>query len=137
MIYDKLLYLSQSQTLTATAESTYYVDLGVAGRDVGPGEQLYVVVCIPVELDSSGEAATLTIALQTDAATTFDTGPTTLLSTRAYTEATLTAGRAPIVIPIPLGDAERYVRLYYTVGTEDFTTGKVDAFIATGVQTNL
>ena len=136
MIYDSLGYLSQSQAVTATAESTYYVDLGVAGRDVGTGEQLYVVVVVNTEMDSAGEAATLTIALQTDTEVTF-TGATTLLSTRAYAESTLTAGRAPIVIPIPMGDAERYMRLYYTVGTESFTTGNIDAFITTGVQTNL
>ena len=136
MIYDSLGYLSQAQAVTASAESTYYVDLGVAGRDIGPGEQLYVVVCIQTEMDSAGEAATLTIAVRTDTEVTF-TGATTLLSTRAYAESTLTAGRAPIVIPIPMGDAERYLQVYYTVGTENFTTGNIDAFITTGVQTNL
>ncbi len=131
---DKQLVLSDAQAVTATAESTYYVDLSVA-RDIGKGKQLYVVIGVQTVMDSSGEAATLTIALQTDDNTSF-TSAVSVLSTQAYAESVLTAGRQPIVIPIPPDTDERYLRLYYTVGTENFTTGNIDAFITTELQTS-
>ena len=131
---DKQLVLSDGQDLTASAESTYYVDLSVA-RDIGKGQQLYVVVGVKTVMDSAAEAATLTIALQNDDDTSF-TDTKSLLTTQAYAESVLTAGRQPIVIPIPPDCDQRYLRLYYTVGGENFTSGEIDAFITDGLQTN-
>jgi len=137
MYIDSSLLLCDGQdTYVTAAVSDYYVDLGVAGRDVGPGEQLYVICTVGTALASSAGTSTLTVHLETDDETTFST-PTILLSTQAYAEATLTAGRAPIIIPIPLGTAERYLQLSFTVGTASFTSGALDAFIGIGAQTNV
>jgi len=47
----------------------------------------------------------------------------------------LTAGRVPIVIPIPPNIAERYLGLNYTVATGPMTAGKVTAFVGTDITT--
>lgn len=141
MYVDSSLLLCDGQdTYETAAVSDSYVDLGVAGRDVGPGEQLYVICTVGTSLTSEAEDSTLTISLQTAAIVVVNafTSPTVLLSTRAYAESTLTAGRAPIVIPIPLGTAERYLQLLFTVsGSGSFTAGALDAFIGIGAQTNV
>jgi len=133
---DKQLVLSDGQDVRDFTDvpSDYYVDLSVA-RDIGKGKQLYVVVQIPTVMVSSGKGATLIIALQTDDNADFNT-PVSVLATQAYTEAVLLAGRQPIVIPIPPDTDEQYLRILYTVGGEAFTSGGVDAFITTDLQTN-
>jgi len=133
MFIDAELLFSDAQSLTATADSTNVVDLGVAGRDIGAGEPLYVVLVVDKAAAAGDAAKTLTIVLSTGAATTLGT---TILSTPAITGANLTLGRTPIVIPIPPNIAERYIGLEYTL-SDTFTAFTVTAFIAKDVQTNL
>lgn len=137
MYIDGELQLSSAQDITGSAASENYIDLSVASRDFGKGRPLFLVVTVSEDFDSGADDGTLTITLQKDTATTFGS-PTTVLATQAYAEAALTAGREPIVIPIPPGLDERYVRAYYTVaGSGNFTAGTVDACIVADVQTNI
>ncbi|GAG35749.1 unnamed protein product, partial [marine sediment metagenome] len=118
---------SDAQVLTATAASTNYIDLQLAG-DLREG--MHVQVKSPTILDSAGDAATLLVSWQTDTVSNF-ASPTTLIQTAAIAEADLTAGIiAQFNVPKGL---QRYNRLYYTVGTEDFTTGTITAQIQNGV----
>jgi len=135
MILDKELLLSDEQAVTATAVSTNTIDLSAALRDIGAGEQIYAVVVVDVDFAAAG-AATMVIGLITDDDEALSS-PTTILSTPAIGKAALTAGRVPIVIPVPPNIAERYLGLNYTVATGPMTAGKVTAFIAKDVQTNL
>ena len=135
MILDKTLLLSDEQAVTATAVSTNTIDLSAALRDIGAGEQIYAVVVVDVDFTAAG-AATMVISLITDDAAALSS-PTTILSTPAIGKAALTAGRVPIVIPVPPNIAEQYLGLNYTVATGPMTAGKVTAFLAHGVQTNL
>ena len=135
MILDKTLLLSDEQAITATAVSTNTIDLSAALRDIGAGEQIYAVVVVDVDFTAAG-AATMVIGLITDDDEALSS-PTTILSTPAIGKAALTAGRVPIVIPVPPNIAERYLGLNYTVATGPMTAGKVTAFIAKDVQTNL
>jgi hypothetical protein len=119
---------SDAQVLTASAASTNYIDLQAVG-DLREG--MHVQVKSPVILDSAGDAATLTIAWETDTDSGFATALETLIQTAAIAEADLTAGIiAQFNVPKGL---KRYNRLYYTVGTEDFTTGSITAQIQNGV----
>jgi len=117
---------SEAQVLTATAASTNYIDTYVAG-DLTDGT--FIQVWSPTILDSAAEGATIAIAVQTDTVSNF-ASPTTL-STVSIAEASLTAGIIA-KIPMPIG-LERYVRMYYTVTGEDFTTGSISAAVFTGI----
>ena len=131
MIIDTQLEMSNAQALTATAASTNLIDTSVAGDAV---DELYLVVQVSTTLASAGKAATLDIILQTDSAVGFGTA-TTLATCPRIAEATLVAGYRCWAIRIPSG-AKRYLRMYYTVGTENFTSGNIDAFLTMDVQTN-
>lgn len=134
-IMDALLIFSDEQLLTATADSENTIDLG-AGKDVwdaaracpeiADGKPLYLNIAVgDTALDSAGEAATLTVSLVTGATST---PATTVFSTAAIAEASLGAGAIVLSMPLPLGLA-RYNKLTYTVGTEDFTGGNINAWI--------
>lgn len=126
MIIDKTLEFSVAQAVTADAASTNVIDLG-ADRDLGVTDGLYIETLVNTVFDSAGEAATLTISLQTDSVENF-ASPTTLYSSGAITEATLVAGYRPVRIKLPQV-TERYLRLYYDAGTEDFTGGAISAWL--------
>jgi len=132
-VLDAKLLFSDKQAITATAVSTKSIDLGIAGRDIGAGAPLYAVVVVDVPFTAAG-AATMAISLITDDDSALGS-PTTILSTPAIDKAALTAGRVPIVIPIPPNIAERYLGLNYTVATGPMTAGKVTAFVAIAVTT--
>lgn len=136
-IMDALAIFSDEQSLTATADSDTTLDFGagedafgatLTDPDLAEGRPLWLNVQVgETALDSSGEAATLTVDLYTDAdnASTF-TKALTLATTIA--EATLVAGYRIASVPLPVG-LLRYNKLTYTVGTEDFTSGTITAWI--------
>jgi len=59
---------------------------------------------------------------------TADTCTTTVFSTAALAEAVLVAGYCIASVPLPMG-LNRYIKLTYTVGVENFTSGAVSAWI--------
>jgi hypothetical protein len=116
---------SANQALTATAASTNVLKVP-KGRVLGG--DLYLVVSCRTALDSSGEAATLTITLQGHDDESFG-AQTTILTSKTIAEASLTTGSLVWVTKFPVDELEGYVRLYYTVGTENFTSGNIDAYL--------
>ena len=132
MILDKELLLSDGQDAKANAakDSTNVIDLSVALRDIGAGEQLYVVII--VDAYTAGSNTVVTITLQTGATTGLDTD----IVSKVLATADIAAGMVPIVIPIPPGIAEQYLGLVYDCTTAA-TALTVTAFIAKDVQTNL
>jgi len=132
MIIDSQLELSNAQALTATAASTNYIDMSVAGD---ANRSLRLVIQVSTVLDSDGDAATLDVTIQTDTVANF-ASPTTIATIAQIAEATLVAGYRICNIEIPPEVCQRYLRVYYTVGTENFTSGNVDAFLTFDAQTN-
>lgn len=126
MIADGLLLFSNTQALTAAAASTSYVDLG-AVRNIGVGEELYVVLVVDVALTDAGSNSTVTVDLQGDSTTTFTPDGTQTLFTIAATAAIGTK----YIAKISPGAAAnyRYIQLYYTMNNGDLSTGSVTAFI--------
>lgn len=149
---DGLLLFSNAQALTATAVSTNIVDLGV-GRDLGDeGEDhpLKVLITSDNAFASAGGTGTLTIAVQ--GAPDDGTGSPGTYYNMALTDAlTITqlnfgaGGSAggtelfPIDLPIspPGKDKPRFLRINYTVGTQNFTAGHITATLAIGHQSDV
>lgn len=146
MLIDSKELLSDEQALTATAISTYVYDTLPSGgainsgdtggptanttTNIGAGKPLYLYSLVTTVLDSSGEAATLTLSIESSADTSNGT-PTVHWSTAAIAEATLAAGYwIAKGVPLPPGTYKRYICANYTVGTENFTSGKVSTWIS-------
>jgi hypothetical protein len=144
MLFDSLLQLSDPQSITADAISEHVIDLGPLGsdnlgagasantiRDWAAGRPLYLHILVTTTMDSAGEAATLTVTLESDSVVGLDDSATVHWTTSAIAEATLVAGYwIAKGVPIPPGAYERYVGLRYNAGTEDFTSGAVKAWIS-------
>jgi hypothetical protein len=146
MLIDKLELLSDEQALTATAISTNVYDTLPSGGSInagdtggptantttnfGAGKTMYLYSWVHTTLDSSGEAATLDVTLESSADTSNGT-PTVHLVIPQIAEATLAAGYwIAKGIPLPPGTYKRYLCVNYTVGTENFTSGKVSSWLS-------
>ena len=129
MPIDNNLILSSSQSITSSGATLTEksVDLGVA-RDIGKGKQLYVVFQIATSVDSADAAKTVIFSVVTSTAEDLATSAIVILSTAALLGSVLTAGREPIVIPIPMGISQQFIGgKYFT--SASFTSFDVDAYI--------
>lgn len=132
MIHDALLLFSDAQAVTAAAGSTNTVDLGSV-RDIGTGENLYVVLTVDVAFTDSSSNSTLTVALEGDSTTSFTPDGTDTL----FTIPALAAIGNTYIARLDPGMASlqyRYIRLYFTPNNGDLSAGSVTAFITTNVQ---
>lgn len=136
MIRDRLTQFSRAQAITVTAASSNYYDLGSA-RELNDNGMLELFTRVDTAF-VTGDSAVLTVALQCDNDSAFGT-PTTLLQSAASIAAgTLVAGYAPLSLRFPrMIVPERYLRLYYTVGTGSFSAGKMDAELVFDRQANI
>lgn len=120
MYIDRQNLFGQDQAVTASAASTDYIDLGAA-RDIGNGERPEILVLCTQDVTAAG-AATVTVALQSDDNASFSS-PVNLVLSDATPKASLVAGTEVLRVAVPYG-TERYLRLFYTVGTGPLTAGK-------------
>lgn len=128
MMMDALLLFSDAQAITAAAGSTNSVDLG-AVRDIGTGEDLYVVAVLDVAMtDGAGNTYPLVVALEGDSADSFTPDGTQDLFTFPAASAIgttkfakLSPGSAPLQY--------QYIRLKYTPTGGNLTAGSVTSFI--------
>lgn len=111
MIIDSQNQLSDAQALTATADSTNYIDLGV-DRDIGRGEPMAAVIVVDVAADITTGNETYQFQIETDDNTSFSSS--TIIADRTIAAASLTAGSVH-VIPLALAN-ERYIQGVYTLG---------------------
>jgi hypothetical protein len=130
MIVDAQLLFSDEQAVTAAAGSTNTIDLS-AVRNIGVGENLYVVVVCTTAMTDTGSDSTLAVALEGDSTTTFTPDSTKTLFTFSALSA---AGTTKIAKLSPDDINLRYARLKYTPGGGDLTTGSFTAFITKDVQ---
>ncbi|MDP2376417.1 Bbp16 family capsid cement protein [Reyranella sp.] len=120
MYIDRQNLFGQDQAVTTSAATTDYIDLGAA-RDIGNGERPEILVLCTQDVTAAG-AATVTVALQSDDNPSFSS-PANLVLSDAIPKASLTAGAQVLRVAVPYG-TERYLRLFYTVGTGPLTAGK-------------
>jgi len=130
MIIDKLLQVSDGQTVTTSAPSTDVIDFGQKNPNTGMDDLTKMVITVG-EPVAAGGAATVTFALQDSAD---NTAFTTVASSGAVSKADLGVG-GQVVIPMPTR-LRRYCRVFYTIANGPLTAGKFSAQIVTGIQQN-
>jgi hypothetical protein len=106
------------------------IDTGSAARDLGEGEDLYLVIQVDTAVTSAG-AATVDFQLASDATASIatDGSATVHLSTGDIGKASLVAGYQKAICLAKGATYERYVGLLANVGTAALTAGKVNAFL--------
>ncbi len=138
MILDERLEFADAAALSQAGTSIYLlgdvIDLESA-RDVGSGEQLFLVIQVTTAVTSGG-AATVKFILASDAAAAIalDGSATYHGQTFDVPKATLVADYQ-LVIPLPPEDPayEQYLGVLTDVGTAALTAGAVNAFITRDV----
>jgi hypothetical protein len=142
MIMDKYLEFSDAQAVTATAISTNVVDLYPLGnqvntnltRDIGTGEDIYLVVRTLAAVTDAGSDATLAVTLESDDNVGLTT-PTVHFTSATLAFATFSpAGTELIRVKLPAGAYERYLGVRFTVGAGPLTGGTFDAFLVKDAQ---
>ena len=133
MILDFEQVFSDEQAVTSAAGSTHTLDMGVAGRDIGTGDNLYVVVQVHTALTDGGSNTSTAVALEGDSTTSFSPDGTRTLFSFPQAAA---AGTVRIARLQPGGDPEQYqyLRLKYTPAGADLTGGKFNAFLVHDIQ---
>lgn len=133
MILDDRTEFCDATALNTGAAGSYLigdvVDLGVAARDIGQADPLYLVIQVDTTATSGG-SATGQFNLVTDDNASLSS-PTTLFSSRAFAVADMTAGKNLLVAQLPIEGVgyERYIGIQQVTGTAAFTAGKVNAFL--------
>ena len=133
MILDKFLEFSDAQAVTSTAISTNVVDLyplgGNASRDIGNGENIYLIVRTIAPATDVGSDATLTVTFESSNAEALSAS-TVHFSTGALAFATFSPAGAELArFKLPGGNYLRYLGVRYTVANGPLTGGTFDAFI--------
>jgi hypothetical protein len=134
MLLDVQTGFSVAQVITATAASTNNLDLGVV-RNIGVGEELYLLFIVTAAFTDSGSDSTVTPSLQTDTTSAFGAAVTV----RTYdTLAALTPlGTKRMYKLEPFTDVglyKRFVQIMYTVANGNLTTGAISAYLTKDVQ---
>lgn len=106
MLLDAQLIYSDAQAVTATANSTNYVDHGVA-RDLGAGHKMVVLL----QFGAVTSNATLTTTLEGADDTGFSTNKITLAAGKTITP----VASSQYFFPIPSHIPKRYTRLVHTL----------------------
>lgn len=109
-----------------------------AGRDLGLGEPLWLVVTVKVAVASVG-AATVDFRLRTDSAANLTTAPVDLVASGAIAKATLVAGyQIRLRFPSIATQAyKRYLGCNANIGTATLTAGAFHAAVVKDVQSNV
>jgi hypothetical protein len=138
MILDERLEFCDATALNTGGAASYLigdvVDISATSGDIGVGQPLYFVVQVDTTATSGG-SATGTFSLCTDGAlsSTDLAGANVLVSSKAWTVATMTAGTVLLAVQVPAQGTtfERYLQVQQTTGTAAFTAGKINAFLTT------
>lgn len=113
---------------------TNQVDLGVAARDIGNGQPLYLCVHVVEAFTDGGDAANLTLRLVSDDTAAIHASTSTIhLDSGSILKAGLTLGKK-FCWPLPLAGVayERYLGINCIVGITGiagFDDGMLDAFL--------
>jgi hypothetical protein len=145
MILDERNEFADAVSVAGTAGTALIgdvIDLGSVSRDIGNGQQLYLVIQTDTEIITGGSAGTIKFQLASDAAAAiatdgsasvhFDTG-TLVTDDAAANDDRLNAGGIIAAVALPMGTYERYLGVLATIATTTVTAGKINAFLTTDV----
>ncbi len=140
MILSAQQIFSDDQAITASADSTNVIDLGVAGtpyraaaalnQDIGKGNKIPILIQVTEVFDN---LTSLEIKISTGATTALGT---TVISKVILLAALVEGYQFPVDV-LPNEITERYLGIEYVVVGTTPTTGKVTAGISMGNQTNV
>lgn len=140
MIFSAQQLFSDDQAITASADSTNVIDLGLPGTpfgaaaalndDVGKGAKIPLLVQVTEDFDN---LTTLEIKLSTGATAALGTE----IASQTIALADLVAGKQTNLDFLPNGIVEQYLGVEYVVVGTAPTAGKVTAGITMGNQTNV
>lgn len=114
------------------------IDLQQAGRNLGVGETMRLLVRVTTEVITGGTAGTILFKLVSDAqeaiavdgsATVHLTSATLVTDDAAANSAALNAGGTIFDVELPSGTYERYLGIIATIGTTTVTAGAIDAML--------
>ena len=134
MILDERNEFCDATALNTGGAASYLVgdviDLGVAGLNLGPTDDLYCVIQVDTTATSGGSATgQFHLCSDAQAAIAVDGTATYHFSTAAIAVATLVAGYQIAAFKLPAGTYERYLGILQTTAVAAFTAGKINAFI--------
>jgi len=127
MFVDKDLLLANGVSVTTTGAVGDYVNLKSHGRLAG--EPAYLVIQFTTPIVGTGA----TFSVETSTATNFGTKKVLVTTPQITPSDDIGKGLKPLVIPINIPYAEKYLRLYVTATA--VTAGAVKAMIVLDAQT--
>ncbi len=141
MILDERTEFADATALNTGAAGTYNLGdvVDLQGQTISPnatrdpfcGEEVtYLVIQVDTTVTSGG-AATVEFRLVSDNGPTIATDGSASLhySTGPVALANLGAGKAVAIVPMPIGQYERYLGVQQVTGVAALTAGKVNAFL--------
>ncbi len=142
MILDERNEFADAVSVAAAAGTALIgdvIDLGTASRDIGAGEDLYLMITTDTEIITGGSAGTIKFQLASDAQAAiatdgsatvhFDTG-TIVTDDAAANDNRLNAGGVIACVALPQGAVyERYLGILAVIATTTVTAGKINAFL--------
>lgn len=142
--------LSDAQSLPAiglgSATATDDIDLTQYDKSFGVAQNLFLNITCNTTADSVNDTATLTIKVCRDTVSPIDGSSTVVYQTAALTvgsdELTAYDGKTKgmiLCMPLPdniddTGTTDSVIGIYYTVGTQAFNAGAIDAWIGPPMQ---
>lgn len=132
MILDAQNLFDDNAEHLTTEASDNYIDLKATNRDLGAGENIYVVAIVDTAFTDGSSNSTMTLTLETDDNTSFSSATT---AQTLGTFAALSAAGSKLIARLQPGQiTERYLRVKYTVANGDLSTGKFTVFLAKDVE---
>lgn len=145
MILDKLNEFADATSVALTAGAAWQnigdvIDLGLAARDVGNGQPLYLVVSVDTGINAAG-AGSLAFRLASDDSGTLNVSTATVHAVSPTFTTATTSGDAPsgalragqtlwvVALPMEGNVYERYLGMQVNVLTQNTTAGAVSAFL--------
>jgi hypothetical protein len=147
MYVDAQNLFSDAQAVTSTAVSTNVIDLigntaylNNGGstfpnltKNLGVGEDLYLVIQTQTTCTDSGSDATVTFSLESDDNTGLSSATVHYTTGALAFAAYATAGTTVVATKLPSGSYQRYLGVRYTVASGPLTAGAFDAFLTTDI----
>lgn len=143
MILDERTEFADAVSVAAVAGTALIgdqIDLGAAGRDVGNGEPIYLVITTDTEIITGGVAGTIQFQLVSDAAAAIAVDGSAsvhwasklfVTDDAASNDAQLNAGGVIACVALPAEGVvyERYLGILAVIATTTVTAGKINAFL--------
>lgn len=145
MILDKRNEFADAVSVALTAGAAWQnigdvIDLGLAARDVGNGEPLYLVVNVDTGINAAG-AGSIQFRLASDDSGTINVSTGTVHAVSPLFVTSTTSGDAPsgalqagttlwiVALPMEGNVYEQYLGIQVNVLTQNTSAGKVNAFL--------